>query len=119
VILDDIQHHNHQGESMTTHQMSDQDQAIAASARVTRQARLDLAGQIDSLNHNLAGIGSHWQGSGAAAFGRVTTAWHDRVTRLLGALDQFADNLDGIDRSFQATNDDAARSLDLLTSRLG
>jgi len=104
---------------MTTHQMSDQDQAIAASARITREARTDFTAQIDTLTHNLAGIGSHWQGAGAAAFGRVTTAWRDRVSRLLGALDQFADNLDGIDRSFQTTNDDAARSLDLLTSRLG
>jgi len=104
---------------MTSNQMSDQDQAIAASARITRQAKLDFVGQIDSLNAGLAGIGSHWQGAGAAAFGRVTTAWQDQVTRLLASLDQFADNLDGIDRSFQATNDDAARSLDALASRLG
>lgn len=104
---------------MTSHQMSDRDRAIAASARITRDARLDLAAQIDALTQNLGGVGSHWQGAGAAAFGRVTTAWHERVTRLLGALDRFADNLDGIDRSFQATNDEAARSLDLLASRLG
>ena len=104
---------------MTSTQMSDQDQAIATSARITRQARLDLVAQIEALDANLAGIGAHWQGAAAAAFGRVATAWRDRTTRLLGALDQFADNLDGVDRSFQSTNDDAARSLDLLASRLG
>src|SRR5262245_35889872 len=101
---------------MTSNQMSDQDEAIAASARITRQARLDFAGQIDRLNADLAGLGSQWQGAGAAAFGRVTSAWTDRVTRLLSCLDQFADNLEGIDHSFQATNDDAARSLDALAS---
>ena len=104
---------------MTSNQRSDQDQAIAASARITRQAKLDFVGQIDHLDARLAGIGSHWQGAGAAAFGRVTTAWQDRVHRLLSSLDDFADNLDGVDRSFQATNDDAARSLDTLAARLG
>jgi WXG100 family type VII secretion target len=104
---------------MTSNQMSDEDQAIAASARLTRQARLDFVGLLDNLNSDLSALGSQWQGAGAAAFGRVTTAWNDRATRLLSSLDQFADNLDGIDRSFQATNDDAARSLDALASRLG
>ena len=104
---------------MSTNQMSDQDHAIAASAVITRQASDEFRSQVDSLNGKLAGIGAQWQGAGAAAFGRVTTAWHDRAGRLFAALDAFADSLDGVDRSFHAANDDAARSLDLIASRLG
>lgn len=104
---------------MTTQQMSDLDQSIAASAQRTRQARGDLAGHIDRLNGELAGIGSHWQGAGATAFARVTQTWNDHVSRLLVALDGFADGLDSTDAGFQVANDDAACSLDRLASRLG
>ena len=100
-------------------QMSDEGGAIAASAQLTRQASTDFRGQVDGLNGRLGEIGAHWQGAAAAAFGRVTTAWNDQVTRLFASLDGFADSLEGVDRSFQATNDDAARSLDLIASRLG
>ena len=102
-----------------TNQMSDQGGAIAASAQLTREATADFRGQVDSLTGRLGEIGTHWQGTAAAAFGRVTAAWHDQVTRLFASLDGFADSLDGVDRSFQSTNDDAARSLDLIASRLG
>jgi WXG100 family type VII secretion target len=104
---------------MTSNLMSNQDDAIAASAALTRAARADFASRIDRLDGELADVGRHWQGAGAAAFARVAAAWHDRVTSLLSALDGFAEDLGGVDQTFQTTNDDTARTFDLLASRLG
>ena len=104
---------------MSTRQMENSGDALGQSIALTRQARSDLSAQIGSLNGKLADIGSHWQGQGAVAFIRVQDAWNNQVTRLLSALDEFGDNLEGTERTFNVTDTDVTDSLSQLTNRLG
>ena len=104
---------------MTTQQMENSGDALGQSIALTRQAKSDFSTQISSLNGKLADIGSHWQGQGSVAFVRVQDAWNNQVTRLLSALEEFGDNLEGTEKTFNVTDTDVTDSLSQLTNRLG
>jgi WXG100 family type VII secretion target len=104
---------------MTNQQMENSGDALGQSIALTRQAKSDFSTQISSLNGKLAEIGSHWQGQGAVAFVRVQDAWNNQVTRLLSALEEFGDNLEGTEKTFNVTDTDVTDSLSQLTNRLG
>ena len=104
---------------MTTQQMENSGDALGQSIALTRQAKSDFSTQISSLNGKLADIGSHWQGQGSVAFVRVQDAWNNQVNRLLSALEEFGDNLEGTEKTFNVTDTDVTDSLSQLTNRLG
>jgi WXG100 family type VII secretion target len=104
---------------MSNQTMENSGGALAQSVTLTRQARADLSTQISSLNGKLGEIGTHWQGQGAVAFGRVQNAWNEQVQRLLGALGEFGDNLEGTEKTFNVTDTDVTDSMSHLTNRLG
>lgn len=104
---------------MSTPQMENSGDALGQSIAMTRQAKSDFSAQISSLNGKLADIGTHWQGQGAVAFTKVQDAWNNQVTRLLSALEEFGDNLEGTEKTFNITDTDVTDSLSQLTNRLG
>jgi WXG100 family type VII secretion target len=104
---------------MSGTQMENSGDALGQSIALTRQAKSDFSTQISALNGKLADIGSHWQGQGAVAFTRVQDAWNNQVTRLLSALEEFGDNLEGTEKTFNITDTDVTDSLSQLTNRLG
>ena len=104
---------------MANQQMENSGDALGQSIALTRQAKSDFSTQISSLNGKLAEIGSHWQGQGAVAFVRVQDAWNNQVNRLLSALEEFGDNLEGTEKTFNITDTDVTDSLSQLSNRLG
>lgn len=104
---------------MSNQTMENSGDALAQSVSLTRQAKADFSTQISSLNGKLAEIGGHWQGQGAVAFTRVQNAWNNQVQRLLTSLDEFGDNLEGTEKTFNVTDTDVTDSLSQLTNRLG
>jgi WXG100 family type VII secretion target len=104
---------------MSSPQMENSGDALGQSIALTRQAKSDFSTQISSLNGKLADIGTHWQGQGAIAFTKVQDAWNNQVTRLLSALEEFGDNLEGTEKTFNVTDTDVTDSLSQLTNRLG
>lgn len=104
---------------MGTHQMENTGGALQQSVALTRQAKADLSAQIGALDGRLAGIGQSWVGEGSVAFIRVRQAWNDQVRRLLSALEQFGDDLEGVDRTFDVADADVSAGLRQLAGRLG
>jgi WXG100 family type VII secretion target len=104
---------------MSSRTMENTADALGQSIALTREARSELTGQINSLNGKLAGIGVQWQGQGATAFVRVHQAWHEQVGRLLTALDGFEGALLDTERAFEAADVDASVTLNHFASRLG
>jgi WXG100 family type VII secretion target len=93
--------------------------ALKQSATLTRQAKSDFSQQISSLDGKLANIGASWVGEGSVAFIKVKQAWNDQVQRLLGALEEFSQNLEGVDKTFNVTDADVTAGMNQLTNRLG
>ena len=104
---------------MANQQMENSGDALGQSIALTRQAKADFSTQISSLNGKLADIGTHWQGLGSVAFVKVQDAWNNQVNRLLSALEEFGDNLEGTEKTFNITDTDVTDSLSQLTNRLG
>ena len=104
---------------MSGNTLMNQDQAIAASVNLTREAHGEFSRQISALNNKLSGVSDIFQGSAAASWGRVMVAWNEQVTKLLSSLQEFGENLESSDKTFNVTDAEAEQSLSKLTSRLG
>jgi len=104
---------------MSNQAMENSGDALGQSIALTRQAKTDFSQQLSALNGKISDIGSHWQGQGQVAFSRVITAWNDEVQRLLTALDEFGDNLEGTEKTFNVTDQDVTDALSQLSNRLG
>jgi WXG100 family type VII secretion target len=104
---------------MSNQTMENSGDALAQSIGLTRLAKADFSTQISSLNGKLGEIGTHWQGQGAVAFTRVQNAWNNQVQRLLAALDEFGDNLEGTEKTFNVTDIEVTDAMSQLTNRLG
>lgn len=104
---------------MSGNTMMNQDQAIQASVTLTRDAHEQFSQQVSAMNTKIQDIGQHWVGMGSVSFQRVVTAWNNQVTRLLSALSEFGDNLEGTDKVFNVSDTEAEQALNKLSSRLG
>jgi WXG100 family type VII secretion target len=99
--------------------MENTDGALGQSIQLTRQAKSDFTTQISSLNGKIDQIGSQWVGQGQVSFERVRAAWNNQVQRLMTALDEFGDNLEGTEKTFNITDEDVTQAMASLNSRLG
>jgi len=104
---------------MSNTTMENTGDALGQSIKLTEQARTDFSNQISALNGKISNIGTSWTGQGSVAFSRVIQAWNDEVQRLLTALEEFGQNLQGTEQTFNVTDQDVTDALSQLTNRLG
>lgn len=104
---------------MADQTLMNQDQAIAASVNLTREANDKFTQQVNSLNDRLSGISQVFQGNAAVSWSRVMVAWNEQVDKLLTSLQEFGVKLDTSDKAYQATDHAAEQALNKLMSRLG
>lgn len=102
-----------------TGEISAVDGALRRGADAVASGRTALRGELTGLENRLMGIGSHWQGQGAAAFGSVMQRWREDARRIVDALTEFETILLASQASYTAS-DEAQRSVfGRLQSRLG
>ena len=93
--------------------------AIKQGAGIVADTKTQLDGELQSLRGKLAGIGSQWQGAGAAAFTQLMTRWDSDAAKIVTALNDFEQNLISSDTAYVASDDAAQSSMNNLQSRLG
>ena len=93
--------------------------AIKQGAGVVADTKTQLDSELRNLRGKLAGIGSQWQGAGAAAFTQLMNRWDADATKIISALDEFEQNLRASDTAYVASDDAASTSMGNLQSRLG
>ena len=100
-------------------EVSAADGALKAGAAAVAQTRVELKGELASLEGKLAGIGSSWKGQGAASFGILMNRWREDANKITDALNEFEANLQSSQTSYVAADDAQSSAMGRLTSRLG
>jgi len=95
------------------------DGALKQGASAVVQSRSELQRELSSLEGKLAGIGSHWQGQGAVAFGSLMNRWREDATKIVAALNEFEANLLTSQSTYTAADDAQQSAMSRLQGRLG
>lgn len=99
--------------------LSQTEQALRRAAEEVAAARADVTKLSADLSGQIQGMGARWGGQGASAFHTLHTAWQEKQSKIVGALDQFAESLVLTDKDNVSTDQSQADSAANLTSRLG
>jgi WXG100 family type VII secretion target len=100
-------------------EMSKQDQALTRGAQMVATARGDLDQQLSTLRGKLSGIGAQWQGAGSMAFQQVMNRWDEDARRIITALNEFEQNLQVSERTYNAADETQSSTFSRLQGRLG
>ena len=99
--------------------LSAEEGVLTQAAATVAQAKSDVAALCSQLEGEINGLRGKWDGLGARSFAHLHGAWQDKQTRIVGALDTFAESLQDTDRDNTVTDQAQADASQLLTSRLG
>ncbi len=100
-------------------EVSAADGALQRGAQVVSEAKRALETELNQLEGKLAGIGSQWQGQGAAAFTMLMDRWRHDARKITSSLETFEQNLLGSQTTYSSTDDTQSSTLNSLASRLG
>ena len=96
-----------------------EDGAIIRGADIVSESRSTLTEHIDKLRGDIESIPkSSFDGLTATKFQALMAEWNEDVTRLVGALNNFEEDLRGTQQDFQATDEDRASTLNIATSNV-
>lgn len=100
-------------------EMSKQEQSLTRGAQMVATARGDLDQQLSSLRGKLSGIGAQWQGQGSGAFQQVMVRWDEDARKITSALNEFEQNLQVSEQTYNAADETQSASFGKLQGRLG
>lgn len=95
------------------------DGALKQGAQAVAQSRAELKTELSSLEGKLSSIGLAWKGQGAVAFTQLMARWRDDASKMVGALDEFEQNLNSSGTSYDTADESQSTVMSKLTQRLG
>lgn len=98
--------------------LSQTERALSVAADKVATARQDVTKLNQNLSGQIQGMGMKWGGQGATAFHNLHTAWQDKSTKIVSALDQFQQSLLDTEKDNTATDQSQADTSSRLLNRL-
>ncbi|MGH3439355.1 MAG: WXG100 family type VII secretion target [Sciscionella sp.] len=100
-------------------EVSKQEGSLQRGAQMVSAARSDLDQQLASMRGKLSGIGAQWRGAGSSAFQQVMVRWDEDARKIISALNEFEQNLQTSERTYDAGDQAQQASFNKLGGRLG
>ena len=89
----------------TPNEMLAGDGVLSRAAEMVAAARADLTRDAGSLESQVNGLRSRWQGAGGRAFFGLHQAWTEKQRVIVGALDRFEHSLRATERDNVSTDE--------------
>lgn len=95
------------------------EKTLSRAAGLVADAKAEFDGISRTLMSNVEALRSQWGGQGSTAFQGLATAWNEKQQRIVGALDEFEQNLMSTERDNVATDGAQQSSMTALQNSLG